>query len=47
MLHPLEEANELEDALLAEIELETPSKHGMEYLLETNLVLHESTAVRG
>ena len=33
-------------ALLADIERESPAKHGTEYLLETSLVLRESTAVR-
>jgi DNA-binding LacI/PurR family transcriptional regulator len=32
-------------ALLTEIERETPSEHGTEYLLETNLVLRDSTAL--
>jgi LacI family transcriptional regulator, galactose operon repressor len=32
-------------ALLTELERETPSEHGTEYLLETSLVLRESTAL--
>jgi len=32
-------------ALLTELERETPSKHGTEYLLETSLVLRDSTAL--
>jgi LacI family transcriptional regulator len=34
------------NALLTELGRETPSKNGTEYLLETSLVLRESTAVR-
>jgi DNA-binding LacI/PurR family transcriptional regulator len=34
-------------ALLAEFEREAPSENGTEYLLETSLVLRDSTAVRG
>lgn len=34
------------NALMAELQRETPSKYGTEYLLETNLVLRASTAVR-
>jgi DNA-binding LacI/PurR family transcriptional regulator len=34
------------NALLAELGRETPFKHGTEYLLETSLILRESTAVR-
>jgi DNA-binding LacI/PurR family transcriptional regulator len=34
------------NALLKEIESEAPSKEGTEYMLETSLVLRESTAVR-
>jgi LacI family transcriptional regulator len=33
-------------ALLTELERQTPSEHGTEYLLETSLVLRDSTAVR-
>jgi hypothetical protein len=33
-------------ALMTEFERETPSKEGAEYLLETSLVLRESTTVR-
>ena len=32
-------------ALLAEVERETPSPNGTDYVLKTNLVLRESTAL--